>query len=128
MYIRLKALRAEHNLYQKDLGEILGLSQSVVSRMEKTHAELDDVLYERLVKKYGEKEVARFIGEPPTKNIQGTPRRKDPAPIPDELTLEQALAMQAQTIKLLTETNQIQQRTIDTQAALIAWLKEKVKE
>jgi len=128
MYIRLRALRADQGLHQKELGEIIGVTQSVISRMEKAHAELDDIQYSRLVKRFGEAEVAKYLGESPLQNVMGRPRRNLPPSIPEELSMENALAMQAKTIELLTETNHIQQQTIETQAQLIAWLKDRLIE
>lgn len=123
MYIRLRALRREHGLQQKELGEIIGVTQSVISRMENSLAEVDDYQYERLVKKYGEEEVAKFMGESPLKNVVGAPRRRIPATIPEELTLREMVVLQNESIKQLIETNYLQQKTIAAQAELIARLK-----
>lgn len=118
MYIRLKALRAAHNLLQEDLGGIIGVSQSVLSRMEKKHTELDEVQMERLIKEFGREEVLKFVGETPQ-------TRKILAPIPETLTLEQAVAMLSHVNELQAETIKIQQDTIVMQAKLLAELQGK---
>ena len=125
IYIRLKALRADHGMHQKVLGEIIGVTQSVISRMEKAHTPLDEVQYGRLVEKFGEAEVSKYVGE--SKYFLEKNEAEIPADLPRELDLKTMCVLQAQTIKILTETNQMQQKTIETQAQVIATLKERLK-
>ena len=118
MYIRLKALRAAHDLLQAELGEKIGVSQSVLSRMEKNHSELDDEQMERLIKEFGREEVMKFVGETPS-------TRTKLVPIPETLTLEQAVVMLSHVNELQAETIKIQQETIAFQAKLLAELQGK---
>lgn len=69
VYVRLKALRKAHGLKQSDLGGILGLEQTSVSRLESRHALMNEQQYKALVERFGEEEVAKYVGEPPWKNL-----------------------------------------------------------
>ncbi len=65
VYIRLKALRKAHRLTQAVFGTIIGLDQTSVSRIEISHALVNEQQYKALVDKFGEEEVAKYTGEPP---------------------------------------------------------------
>ena len=87
MYIDLKLFRLEHNnMYQRELGEILGIEQSVLSRMEKQFAELNEVQYKRLCEKYGEDEVLKYKKESPLANTirRGRGRKGNAYPVVEE--------------------------------------------
>ena len=70
MYVDLKLFRLEHdNMFQSDLGELFGVGQSVISRMEKQFAELNEVQYKKLCERFGEEEVQKYVRESPLKNV-----------------------------------------------------------
>lgn len=64
-------------MQQSQLGEILGVTQSVISRMESMHYELDDNQYALLVEHFGATDVAKYVKENPLKNaISEVPRQR----------------------------------------------------
>ena len=77
VYIRLKALRKAHKLTQAVFGSILGLDQTSVSRIEISHAPLNEQQYKALVDRFGENEIANYTGEPPWANaVDSHPNRR----------------------------------------------------
>ena len=120
MYVDLKLLRKMHGrMQQSQLGEILGVTQSVISRMESMHYELDDNQYSLLVEHFGATEVAKYVKENPLKNVQNQPlrqRQTQATPTnekePDNLSLA---------IKILSET-------VLRQADTISQMQEKITE
>ena len=77
MYIDLKLFRLEHdNMFQSELGELFGVGQSVISRMEKQFAELNDVQYKKLCERFGEEEVQKYVRESPLKNVMDLSTRR----------------------------------------------------
>ena len=75
IYVRLRELRKAHGLRQSELGEILGINQSNVSRIEEKGRSIDEVMYQRLVEKFGDVEVSRFVGQHTWQNLLGRPRQ-----------------------------------------------------
>lgn len=62
MFIRIKEFRKAHHLYQSELAEIIGVTQSVVSRMEtKLVVALEEGQENALVEKFGREDVDRFV-------------------------------------------------------------------
>lgn len=77
MYIDLKLFRLEHNnMFQSDLGELFGVGQSVISRMEKQFAELNEVQYKKLCERFGEEEVQKYVRDSPLKNVMDLGNRR----------------------------------------------------
>lgn len=77
MYVDLKLFRLEHdNMFQSDLGELFGVGQSVISRMEKQFAELNEVQYKKLCERFGEEEVQKYVRESPLKNVMDLSNRR----------------------------------------------------
>ena len=69
IYVNLKEFRTMHGkMKQSELGELLGLSQSVLSSMESSHKPLMDEQYKTLVEKFGEDDVKRYVSDPPFVN------------------------------------------------------------
>lgn len=109
IYVRLRELRAAHGLKQSELGEILGINQSNVSRAEEKGRPIDEVMYQRLVGKFGEVEVSRYVGEYTWQNIIG--QQRQPSRKKEELqgsvyTLDDMAAM----AKVITEQKAIIER------------------
>ena len=113
IYIRLRELRKAHGLKQSELGKILGINQSNVSRIEEKNRPIDDVMYNRLVERFGDVEVSRFVGQHTWQNLikpsQGGPRRKEAQessdPHSDISTLVRVIAEQQKTIERLEKEN-----------------------
>ena len=61
-------------MYQGELGEIIGVGQSIVSRMEKQFSELNEVQYKKLCEKFGEEDVLRYVKDNPLANALGRRR------------------------------------------------------
>ena len=77
MYVDLKLFRLEHdNMFQSDLGELFGVGQSVISRMEKQFAELNDEQYKKLCERFGEEEVKKYQTDNPVKGVVNSKRAK----------------------------------------------------
>lgn len=57
---KLKEFRNAHSLKQSDLAEVLGLTQSGISRMETEKIELSIVQYQKLYDVYGKEDVDAF--------------------------------------------------------------------
>jgi len=75
MYVDLKLFRLEHNnMFQSELGEILGIGQSVVSRMEKQFTELNEVQYKKLCERFGKEEVQKYQTDNPLQNAVSASR------------------------------------------------------
>lgn len=66
---KLKEFRNAHSLKQAELAEILGLTQSGISRMETEKIELSIVQYQKLYDKFGVDDVDAFRAEPPTVDV-----------------------------------------------------------
>ncbi len=103
MNIRLKDFRDANKLQQSDLVEVLGISQSAISRLEALGRDLSPTQIERLCAKYGEEEIMKFAGHP-APAVVNQPKQ--------EYTLPEAFAM-------LSETCKTQSRTIEAQADII---------
>ncbi len=57
---KLKEFRQSHSLFQAKMAEILGLTQSGISRMESDKIELTKAQYEKLYSIYGKEDVDAF--------------------------------------------------------------------
>lgn len=57
---KLKEFRQAHSLFQAKMAEILGLTQSGISRMESDKIELTKAQYEKLYSIYGKEDVDSF--------------------------------------------------------------------
>lgn len=115
IYVKLRELRAAHGLKQKELGEIIGLDQSNISRIEEKGRPIDEVMYQRLVGKFGEVEVSRYVGEYTWQNIIGKTRPRNQEKESPVFTLDDMTAM----AKVITE----QKAIIERQRKEIAELK-----
>ena len=123
MYVDLKLFRLEHdNMFQSDLGELFGVGQSVISRMERQFIELNEVQYKKLCERFGEEEVQKYVKTNPIKDIICNKRamRKNRESVQpptfqsnetknmenDALikSLYKTIENQAETIKILTQT------------------------
>lgn len=123
MYVDLKLFRLKHNnMYQRELGEILGIEQSVLSRMEKQFAELNEVQYKKLCERFGEEEVQKYVKTNPIKDIicNKMAMRKNRESVQPQTfqsnetknmdndalikSLYKTIENQAETIKILTQT------------------------
>jgi transcriptional regulator with XRE-family HTH domain len=112
MNVRLKDFREANKLQQGDLVEVLGISQSAISRMEALGRDLSPMQIERLCAKYGEEEVKKFASTPAPAVVN---------PFKQEYTLPEALTM-------LSETCKAQARTMEAQAEIINRMREKIDE
>lgn len=112
MNIRLKDFRDANKLQQGDLVEVLGISQSAISRMEALGRDLSQTQFEKLCAKYGEEEVMRFASVPASAVVN---------PLKHEYTLPEAFTM-------LSETCKAQARTMEAQAEIINRMREKIDE
>lgn len=61
LYLDLKRFRFEHNLTQNELGEIIGISPSSVSRMENQCLDVNTTQYGRLCDKFSNEIVDKYI-------------------------------------------------------------------
>ena len=61
LYLDLKRFRFEHNLTQEELGEIMEVSQSAVSRMENQCLDVNTVQYGSLCDRFGYEKVDKYI-------------------------------------------------------------------
>lgn len=69
IYVKLREFRAMHGkMKQSELGELLGLTQSDISRIEMDYKPLMDEQYKILVEKFGENDVKRYVSDPPFVN------------------------------------------------------------
>lgn len=57
---KLREFRIAHSLKQSEIAEILGITQSGISRMESERIELPIVLYNKLYDKFGKEDVDSF--------------------------------------------------------------------
>ena len=64
--IRLKDFRRENKIFQTELAEVLGVSQSAISRMEGNELELTKEQYQKLYDKYGREIIEPYIYEEET--------------------------------------------------------------
>ena len=112
MNIRLKDFRDANKLQQSDLVEVLGISQSAISRLEALGRDLSPTQIERLCAKYGEEVIMKFAGHPSPAVVN---------PPKQEYTLPEAFAM-------LSETCKAQARTMEAQAEIINRMREKIEE
>lgn len=116
-------------MQQSQLGEILGVTQSVISRMESMHYELDDNQYSLLVEHFGATEVAKYVKENPLKNVQNQPlrqRQTQATPTnekePDNLSL--AIKMLSETVLRQADTISQMQEKITELNEHVAYLKQ----
>lgn len=61
LFLDLKRLRFEHNLTQNELGEIMGISPSSVSRMESQCLDVNTIQYGNLCNRFGFEIVDNYI-------------------------------------------------------------------
>ncbi len=102
--IDLKLFRFKHDqMHQKTLGEIIGVKQSTLSRMEAMHSEIEDWQYKRLVEEFGEEDVKQYIVQNP--NIKTSPKRRRYEPIDDD-TMQNVLKTLSSTISYLQTENE----------------------
>lgn len=57
---KLYEFRKAHEMYQADLADIIGLTQSAISRMEKEGADLSKAQYQKLYERFGQEDVDAF--------------------------------------------------------------------
>lgn len=140
MYVDLKLLRLENDeMHQSRLAEILGITQSSLSRMERQFSELNGLQYKKLCDYFGEEEVQKYVKENPLKNAMSLPgkRRKfRPSDLEGSVTppeenlpkreysLEEVFAMIAEANKTLSRTVEAQQTTIEEMRSKIDELNE----
>lgn len=72
---KLKEFRLAHSMYQAQMAEILGQTQSGISRMETEKIELTIAQYQKLYDKFGKEEVDAYRIEPDSSLIPSS--RKD---------------------------------------------------
>lgn len=130
MYVDLKLLRKMHGrMQQSQLGEILGVTQSVISRMESMHYNLDDNQYSLLVEHFGATDVAKYVRENPLKNAISEAPRQRPKPAAstdgkDEDNLSFAIKMLSETVLRQADTISQMQEKITELNEHIAYLKQ----
>ncbi len=127
IYIRLKAFRRAHELKQSDLGEILGIGQTVISRMEKTNQLLNEEQYNLLVERFTKDEIDKFAGVPP-KEYSFTPDDQ-PLPsmeeifsgegIPAEMPPGLVIKFLAARVRYLEENLMAQNKIVEAQSKVI---------
>lgn len=61
LYLDLKRFRFEHNLTQNELGEMMGISQSAVSRMETQSLDVNTIQYGNLCERFSYEIVDKYI-------------------------------------------------------------------
>lgn len=57
---KLQEFRKAHGMYQAQMAEVLGLTQSGISRMETEKIDLTNVQYERLYEEFGKEDVDAY--------------------------------------------------------------------
>lgn len=126
MYVDLKMLRKTHNrMSQDELAGILGVTQSVISRMENMHYDLDDSQYSLLVEHFGANDVAAFVKENPTKNLTGVAKPSKPSKeIAEGDNLSLAIKMLSETVLRQADTISQMQEKINELNEHIAYLKQ----
>lgn len=117
MYIRLRDFREENNIQQAELAEVIGVTQSTISRNEALGRELSQRQFERLCEKYGEELVMKYVTHDSDKEEQ-----------------EATMSSLAEFIKGKNDANRIltdvlfkQQKTIEAQALLMAEMMDMLK-
>ena len=136
IYIRLKAFRRAHGLKQSDLGEILGIGQSVISRMEKSCQPLDEEQYRILVERFCKEEVDKFAGVPPKED--GFTSDDKPLPsmdeifsgegIPAEMPTALVIKFLAARVRYLEDNLVAQNKIIEAQTNLLETYKKAVED
>ena len=77
MYVDLKLLRLENDeMYQSKLAEILGITQSSLSRMERQFSDVNGLQYKKLCDYFGEEEVQKYVKENPLRNATTLPGKR----------------------------------------------------
>lgn len=76
MRVNIKNLRKDHGVLQSDLAQILGLTQSSISRIESEGLELTKRQFDLLCDRYGADEVSQYIVKDSPINIT-IPKEKD---------------------------------------------------
>lgn len=105
--------RKQNKMTQSQLGEILGVTQSVISRMESMHYDIDDIQYSLLVGHFGATEVAKYVKEKDKEDFSAQKEVKAEEIIHDPLyTLSKTVAMQSKIIEEQAKTIVKLQETI----------------
>ena len=115
MNLRLKDFREEYKKSQADVADVLGISQSALSRTEALGRDLSDIQIGKLCEAFGREEVMKFIGKPAPPEVN-LPKA--------EYTLTEAFGMLSDTVKTLSRTIEAQHTTIEEQRREIKELQE----
>lgn len=115
MNIRLKEFRLANGKKQQEVADVLGITQSALSRTEALGRDLSDIQIGKLCKEFGREVVMKFVGNPapPEVNLPKT-----------EYTLGEAFTMLSDTVKTQSRTIEAQQTTIEEQRREIKELQE----
>lgn len=115
MNIRLKEFRLAIGKSQQDVADVLGITQSALSRTEALGRDLSDIQIGKLCEAFGREKVMKFVGTPapPEVNLPKT-----------EYTLGEAFTMLSETVKTQSRTIEAQQTTIEAQRREIEGLQE----
>ena len=104
MNIRLKDFRLANEISQARIAQVLGLSQSALSRTEALGRDLSDIQIGKLCEEFGRDNVMKFVGNPAPPEVN-LPKR--------EYSLEDAFTMLSDTVKTQSRTIEAQQTTIE---------------
>ncbi len=115
MNIRLKDFRLTYGINQADVAEVLGISQSALSRTEALGRDLADIQIGKLCERWGKEKVMRFVGTPASPEVI-LPKA--------EYSLGEAFTMLSETVKTQSQIIEAQHTTIEKQRREIEELQE----
>ena len=115
MNIRLKEFRLAIGKNQQAVADVLGITQSALSRTEALGRDLSDIQIGKLCEKWGKEEVMKYVGNPAPPEVI-LPKA--------EYTLSDAFTMLSDTVKTQSRTIEAQQTTIEEQRREIKELQE----
>lgn len=117
MYIRLRDFRDENKIQQSELAEVIGVTQSTISRNEALGRELTKKQFERLCERYGEELVMKYVMHEGDKEEQKAPMS----------SLAEFIKGKNDANRILTDVLLKQQKTIEAQALLLAEMMDMLK-
>lgn len=117
MHIRLKDFRDENKIQQAELAEVIGVTQSTISRNEALGRELTKKQFERLCERYGEELVMKYVMHEGDKEEQEAPMS----------SLAEFIKGKNDANRILTDVLLKQQKTIEAQALLLAEMMDMLK-
>ena len=117
MRIRLRDFRDENKIQQSELADIIGVTQSTISRNEALGRELSRTQFEKLCAEYGEELVMKYVTHDNDKEEQEVPMS----------SLAEFIKGKNDANRILTDVLFKQQKTIEAQALLLAEMMDMLK-